>query len=130
MFVNVWRDQLLHLLSCILRAPATVFPPSLLVPLSYISSSVFLPPVFLYSFSTSSYIPHQWPSPCIFPEPSLLSFSHPLVLLSSFLSVTSVHSRTPRKKCCDFSPPYQTSSRKHWAHQGKGKRLETEGLSR
>lgn len=63
--MSVWRDQLLHLLSCILCAPATVFPLSLLTPLSCISSSLFLPPFcfvfFLYFLLHST-------SLCIFPS--------------------------------------------------------------
>ncbi len=63
--MSVWRDQLLHLLSCILCTPATVFPLSLLTPLSCISSSLFLPPFcfvfFLYFLLHST-------SLCIFPS--------------------------------------------------------------
>lgn len=62
--MSVWRDQLLHLLSCILCAPATVFPLSLLTPLSCISSSLFLPPFFFVFFL---YFLLHSTSLCIFP---------------------------------------------------------------
>lgn len=94
--MSLWRDQLLHLLSCILCAPATVFPPNLLISLSYISSSLFLPPVFLYSFSASSYIPHLCPSLCIFPAP--LSCPFPILIRTSLILLSFLSILAPQER--------------------------------
>lgn len=58
----------------------------------------------------------------------------PVVSSSTFFSsplpcgfVASLH--LPHQRELDISAPSQNSTRKHWARQGKGQRLETEGLS-